>query len=149
MLRTLTVSASVLLASFGLAPPTLAQDHALTIEIADARSDDGALIVCVWAESGADGFPRCPSDDAVRSDTVALANGRATVVVDGLPAGRYAVSAIHDENGDGGMNRSLMRPSEGVAISGSDTISMPPPDFDDAAFALTADQSVTLKVNYW
>lgn len=54
----------------------------------------------------------------------------------GLPAGRYAVIAYHDENGDGRLNlRFGMFPKEGYGLSNNPELSGPP-RFRDAAFSV-------------
>lgn len=56
----------------------------------------------------------------------------------GLPPGRYAVIAYHDENGDGKLNlRFGMFPKEGYGLSNNPKLSGPP-RFREAALELPA-----------
>ncbi len=61
-------------------------------------------------------------------------NHETTAVFGGLPPGRYAVVAYHDENGNGELDRFLgMIPREGYGVSNIPEPSGPP-QFDQAAF---------------
>ena len=55
---------------------------------------------------------------------------------DGLPTGRYAVMAYHDENADQKLNlRFGMFPTEGYGLSNNPAI-IGPPKFADSVFAI-------------
>lgn len=130
-------------------PSAGAGDRSLTIEIVNARNDGGVLLVCLWREEASEGFPRCGLESAAHRKTTAVSNGRGVVVFDGLTAGSYAVSVLHDEDGDGRMGRALLTPLEGLAVSQVDQLGMPPPDFHAAAFDLDSTRKITLSVQYW
>lgn len=57
---------------------------------------------------------------------------------EGLPAGDYAVSVLHDENGNRKMERSAFGfPKEGVGFSNDQKVKLSAPDFDDCKFLLS------------
>lgn len=57
---------------------------------------------------------------------------------EGLPAGDYAVSVLHDENGNWKLERSTFGfPKEGVGFSNDQKVKLSDPDFDDCKFLLT------------
>ena len=68
-----------------------------------------------------------------------LPAGTATVehVFEGLPAGDYAVSVVHDDNGNRKVDRSLIGfPKEGVGFSNDQKVKLSAPDYDDCKFDL-------------
>lgn len=56
------------------------------------------------------------------------------VPLEHVPAGRYAIAVLDDENGDGKMNWGLTGPSEPYGFSRGARGTFGPPSFDDAAF---------------
>lgn len=62
------------------------------------------------------------------------AGGNVVLVFRDLPPGRYAVSAYHDENDNGKLDRNFIGiPSEGYGFSRDAKGRRGPPGFDDAA----------------
>ncbi len=85
--------------------------------------------------------------DTSRRFMQAAANVRrssAACVFRDVPPGTYAIAALHDENGDREMERSLLGiPREGYAISRNERNRMSRPDFDEAAIQFEGGQMVT------
>ena len=55
----------------------------------------------------------------------------------GVPPGRYAAQAFHDENRNGKVDRVLFGiPKEGIGFSNDVKIRLSAPKFDDAAFTV-------------
>ena len=114
------------------APPCLAEAQQLVVEISGIRSAEGNLRVSLYREP--DSFRK--EDRAFRLLSQPATAGKATLVFADLPAGRYAVMAYHDENGDEKLNLRLgMFPIEGYALSNNPKV-IGPPRFDDSAFNL-------------
>ena len=82
-------------------------------------------------------FPDCNRDPAAVKRSVAAAQA-ASIRLNGLAEGNYALSVIHDENGNGRLDRSLGIPREGFGFSRNPRIRMGPPSFDEVRFALAA-----------
>jgi uncharacterized protein (DUF2141 family) len=83
-----------------------------------------------------DHFPDCTGDpDAIRRTLPA--NQAARIGFD-IPPGAYALSAIHDENGNGRLDTSLGIPREGFGFSNNPHIWFGPPSFAAARFLLPA-----------
>ncbi len=80
-------------------------------------------------------FPNCAGDASARRLSVPAAEPHARFT--DLPSGTYAVSLIHDENGNGRMDMALMMPREGFGFSRNPRIGMGPPRFTAAAFAIS------------
>lgn len=87
---------------------------------------------------GADGFPDDPSR-AVRASRMPIRGDAIEVVWSGLEPGSYAVSYIHDENDDGGMNKSFLGlPLEGGGFSRNAAGTFGPPAYEEAQLELQA-----------
>lgn len=72
-----------------------------------------------------------------------------TTVIEGLPAGRYAIKAFHDIDGDGKMSSNPFgMPTEPFAFSNDAKGSMGPAKWSDAAFDVKSGMtkvSITIK----
>jgi uncharacterized protein (DUF2141 family) len=126
-----------------VASPALAQD--VVVHVDNVRSANGSVLVAV-----------CTADDFLtehcRHNARARARaGSADVTVGGVPPGRYAIQAFHDENDNSELDRSLIgMPREGVAFSRDAPMQMGPPRFSDAAVEIGQDGgSVTLSMRYF
>jgi uncharacterized protein (DUF2141 family) len=109
--------------------------------VSGVRSADGFVAGALHA--GDAGWPR---GTPVQQARVSAA-GKAVLVYRGLPAGRYAVSVFHDENGNARLDANVMGiPSERYGFSRDAMGRMGPPAFADAAFELGADSSITIKL---
>jgi uncharacterized protein (DUF2141 family) len=67
-----------------------------------------------------------------------------------VPHGTYAVSVIHDEDGDGKLDTSWLGiPREGVGVSMNAKGKAGPPKYKDAKFVLdAAEKKLKIKVRY-
>ncbi len=118
----------------------------LVVHVARVRNAGGKVSVAVF-----DGGPLNDSGSIVRSQEVAASPEGSTAVFEGLPQGVYAVTAFHDEDGDGRLSIQPGRPPrEGVGASGLGSPVAGPPLFDDAKFALDRDAvEVEVKLVYF
>ncbi len=91
-----------------------------------------------------DGFPTEPS--AALEEAPAIVVGQAAQSrFDRVEAGRYAISCFQDLNGDGELNRNFLGiPQEPWAASNDARPAMRAPSFDEAAFSVQPDQTVTI-----
>lgn len=100
---------------FAAAPAHAAE---LNVNITGVRNANGTIIVCLWTSGW--GFPDC---DHTRDNVVILRQpaqpGTMTFVFPGIAPGRYAISAAHDQNNDGKLERHkfLKYPLEGAGVS--------------------------------
>lgn len=110
----------------------------LEVELRGLHSAEGQALVALHRQTPGADFP---------SDASVVANAAAPAATDGvavvfrdLPAGKYAVAAFHDANGDGELNANFVgMPTEGYGFSNDARGFMGPPSFDDAAFSLDGD----------
>lgn len=120
-----------------LAPILLCLSHypaeasELSVAISGFRQPHGVALVAV-CDSTTYLTAGCPH--RVRAP---VNGGTANVVLEGLPPGIYAVQAVHDENGNGVLDRNgLGIPEEGYGFSRNPPTLFGPPDFEEAAISI-------------
>jgi uncharacterized protein (DUF2141 family) len=101
----------------------------LVVRVTNVRNGHGLVHVDV-----------CPQNAFLKEDCpyaadVAARSGTTEVVVRGVPPGRYAVQAYHDENANHRVDRGLFGiPREGIGFSNDAPISFGPPTWARAEF---------------
>lgn len=83
-----------------------------------------------------------PDAHFFRKLVVAPTSPLTTVTFESVPAGKYAIHVIHDEDSDGGMDRMIFpftgMPSEPYALSNNIHDSFSKGDFEEALFTVKA-----------
>jgi len=120
------------LGSLVFAPPIHATD--LTVTISDVRKDAGHLMVSVVnTEAGWNNQEKPVAQDKVVVAEKVTAD-RTLVLHFDLPAGKYAVQVMHDENDNGKLDANFMGiPIEGYGFSNNPQV-MRRAYFSEAAF---------------
>ncbi len=129
---------SALCALIFLTTPVFAGD--LVVEITGIRSADGRIYAGIHQPTPGVKFP----DEAGSRYAFNLPArvGNIQVVFKDLPPGDYALTAYHDENDNGEIDRNALGiPTEGYAFSNDAMGFMGPPSFKDAAVTLVADEA--------
>ena len=126
-----TAAAAGLMGLAGLAAaPALAAE--LVIEVRGVRSDAGRVYIAVHAPREGEKFPY--SDGMFAGVQQRAHAGDLRFVLRDLPAGRYAVNAFHDENGNGDLDANVLGiPTEGYGFANDPPTTFGPPDFEEAA----------------
>lgn len=136
---TLTLAVPALLLAAATLPaaavPARAGDEAeLTIIIEAIRKAEGRVHIGVWAD------PEAFGDERRRvAGTSAPVHGSTEVLtIKGLPPGKYAIAAFHDENDNGDFDRTWIGlPAEGLGFSNGAWITiLGKPSFEQAAIEL-------------
>ncbi len=133
-----------------LASATPVPEGSLSISVTGLRSARGQVLACLTTDTRA--FPDC-SHDAAAVKLAVPASGPASGVVEfdfgRVAPGRYAVSLLHDENGNGKADMVLMIPREGFGFSRDAPVRFGPPRFEKAAFEVAkAELRQTLRMRY-
>ncbi|MGH6786269.1 MAG: DUF2141 domain-containing protein [Novosphingobium sp.] len=118
----------------------------VSITVTGLRSAKGQVLGCLTALPK--GFPDCRKDPGARKLAVPASPG---VVLDfgRVPQGRYAVSLLHDENGNGKADMALLFPKEGFGFSRDAPVRFGPPRFERAAFDVAAGEvRQTVRIRY-
>jgi uncharacterized protein (DUF2141 family) len=121
----------------------------LTVRVTGARNTKGKIGVTLFQD--AQGFPDDTSK-AVRQQSVEIdSNTRsAQVTFKDVPQGTFAVSVLHDENGNGKMDKNFVGiPKEGYGASNNPKKKKRAPTFDEAKFSLnTSEQTIEITLIY-
>jgi uncharacterized protein (DUF2141 family) len=123
---------------------TPSADSQLEVSVTGLRNPKGNVLICLTANPKA--FPDC-SKDANAIKRVVKANAASSVVFVGVAPGTYALSLIHDENGNGKLDKNFVGvPSEGYGVSNNKTYALSAPKWDESTFKLGATESKALQV---
>jgi uncharacterized protein (DUF2141 family) len=145
--RTRTMIAALAVVA-GLAGVASAEDasesepeHRIVVEISNLESDVGQVRCSIFSKE--DGFPG-EVEKADKKTWVKPKSKKATCTFDGIKPGTYAVAAIHDLDGNGELNKSIVgRPKEPWAVSNNAPAQrFGPPLFKDAKFKFDGGKKV-------
>ncbi|NTU58259.1 MAG: DUF2141 domain-containing protein [Chlorobiaceae bacterium] len=124
----------------------LANSGCITVNIDNLRSSDGKVGVALFKVK--EGFPD-KTERALEGKSIA-AGDHCIVMFENVPYGTYAVSVLHDENGNGKMDKTFIGiPKEGFGTSNNPKIRMGPPSFSESKFELgKGEVTLTISMNY-
>lgn len=110
----------------------------LEIEIEGIAAREGQILIAVYDQ--AEGWLKKP----VRGLRQAVpAEGPLRLRLENLPEGEYAISVLHDANGNGRMDKNLVgMPTEAYGFSNDAAGSFGPPKFEEARFRLQGETQV-------
>ena len=112
------------------------------------RNSDGSFRCCLFATQ--EGYP-IEYKKATYRTSASITNAQGMCVFKDVPAGKYALSVLHDENDNEDMdNHQTGMPLEGFGASNDAQPGIAaPPSFADAVFTVTGeDQRVSLMIRY-
>ncbi len=116
----------------------------LHVEIAGIRSGEGEVNCALWDTE--EGFPG-PSPLNGGAVERPAKSGSIWCVYESLPAGRYAVSAFHDENGNGTIDLSVVgAPKEGFGTTNNVAAFARPPTFEEAHVVISDGERVEKQI---
>ena len=155
MTRTLQRIASLLLAvtvfACASAPPQAPEPRPggqgrVEITMTGFENAEGQALVAFFLDDS--GWPD-PDESIFATLTVPISDGRAFAVVDDVPAGSFAVSVFHDEDGDRELGSGALGiPSEAYGFSADARDMFGPPDFEEARLELAAGETkqITIRI---
>jgi len=129
----------------GAAAPAAETGGPLEIEMTGLRSAKGVVRLCLVRDPA--DFPDCRDGKGALKRTLPASNPR--IRFEGLAPGDYAITAIHDANGNAKLDTMLGIPREGFGFSRNPAIRFGPPRYKDARFTLGADaQMQQVRIRY-
>lgn len=124
--------------------PTAAAAASLEVVVSAVRDTQGQVRAALY--NGPDGFPK--DGRALVVESVPAQAGNTTLRFKDIPAGRYAVIAYQDEDGNGILNKRFgMIPTEGYGLSNNPQV-FGKPGFDACAFEVNGDQKIEIQLKY-
>jgi uncharacterized protein (DUF2141 family) len=123
------------------------QTGKIIVHVTELRNLDGMLGASLYASKK--GFPDTPQI-SYATLIKKVTSTEDTFVFENVPYGTYAISTLHDENGNGKMDKNwLGMPKEGCGISTNPKIGMGGPKFNDSVFTLNSKQlELTITTRY-
>ena len=131
----------------GMLPAAAPNRTHVDVTFEDVRNSKGLIRACMTREPRY--FPHCEVDPTAHKLSIPAAPGATLSFADVAP-GEYAIAALHDENRDGKVNRSLGIPREGVGFSRSPRVKFAPPSFAATRFPVGAEPvSMNIRMQYF
>ena len=147
---------TLLSAAHIITPPAKAElptRGSLTVEVAGLENTNGQVCFSVFESS--EGFPS--DSEAVFAEQCVSAEESAdedaaplSVTFPDLSMGTYAVSVLHDENGDEQINQGTFGiPTEGFGFSRNPTVQTGAPEFYETAVFVFGDTTIQVEMIYF
>ena len=115
----------------------------LEVEVSGLPTQDGMVMIAVydnaeaWMKKAVRGMMAKP-----------LEGGKAVLRVENLPDGEYAISLLHDANGNNKMDFNVLGiPTEAFGFSNNASGSFGPPKFEAARFTVKGDTVHRISIN--
>lgn len=122
---------------------------AATLVVEGLRSQDGYVAVSIFSESNQAAYPDKASEAAQAYYVPIQDQGSVEIQLKGLRPGRYAVTVMHDEDGDGTLKKGPMGiPKEGFGFSNNPRVFFGAPDFDKVVTPILEKTLVKISVKY-
>ena len=123
------------------------QSFSLTVETNDLRNNGGDVVFAIYNRE--DAFPDEHYKKYYRKMIAKIQNHGAEVTFNNLPAGKYAVNILHDENENGKIDKGFLLPKEGIGFSNYQSIGIGnKPNFKKASFDVQSNMKINVKVIY-
>ena len=103
----------------------------VSVRLQGLRNNKGSVLVCLSADP--QHFLKCQSTLGSVGRKLAPAQA-ASVSLGRVPAGRYALLVVHDENGNGKLDMMLGIPREGFGFSNNPAMRPRAPRWDEISF---------------
>ncbi len=143
-----SMAAGAAAANLGAAPASSkdAHDgHVVTAKIRGLRNTDGGVMAFLHASE--DTFPKKFNQAAHRARRRSLNGTSISLKFDSVDPGTYALVVIHDENGNGKMDKNFVGfPKEGI---GASNVKKGRPSWSTAKFTVAEDRSVSVSMQYF
>ena len=122
--------------------------YQIRVTVEDLRNSTGTVQFALY--NNGDIFPDEQYKNYFRMQTASIVNGSSEITFLNLPAGKYAVNILHDEDSNGKIKKGLILPKEGIGFSNYQSIGISnKPKFEKAHFTLNGDKEVNVKIIYF
>lgn len=119
----------------------------LTVEVNNLRNNEGSVVFALYNQENA--FPDEHYKKYYKKIVGKIDNKKSSVTFEDLPAGKYAVNILHDEDNNGKIKKGFILPKEGIGFSNYQSIGLTNrPNFLKASFELKGNKSILVKVIY-
>ena len=137
----------ILISVSSFIPAERTTGFSLTVDVNELRNSTGTVLFALYNRE--DAFPDEHYTKYLKKITGKIVNGSASVTFENLPAGKYAVNILHDEDNNGKIKKGLILPKEGIGFSNFQSIGFSNrPSFTKASFYLSGDTKIRIKIIY-
>ncbi len=124
-----------------------AQHYTVEVQVKNVKSDQGYISVALY--DNAETFPSEKEEDVFMGKKIEASQETTTVRFKNVPAGKYAMAILHDENNNNEMDKNFLGiPKEGYCFSENAKASLGTPKFEEAEFRVRGDVYTTVFMNY-
>lgn len=121
--------------------------YSLTIEVNELRNIKGHVQFSLYNENGS--IPDEYFKKYYKMKVGEINKNSSTITFDKIPAGKYAINILHDENKDGKIDKGWILPIEGIGFSNIKSISLfNKPNFKKASFEVNTNKTIQVKIIY-
>jgi uncharacterized protein (DUF2141 family) len=138
----------IIFSSFSFVVPHRQELFSLTVNVSHLRNNEGAVVFALYNRG--DAFPDEHYKKYFKKMIGKIQNRSSTVTFKDLPAGKYAVNILHDEDGNEKIKKGFVLPKEGIGFSNYQSIGIGnKPNFKKASFEVDSDKTVSVKIIYF
>ncbi|WP_205677189.1 DUF2141 domain-containing protein [Antarcticibacterium arcticum] len=146
-MKTLLALIAILTIGSSIAQESQKKLYSLRVAADNFRNSKGVAQFALYNRDGT--IPDEKLKKYFRKEVGEIKNSKSSVIFKDLPKGRYAITVLHDENGNGEVDKILLFPKEGFGISNFEKISLSNrPDFSKASFELCEETTKKIKLIY-
>jgi uncharacterized protein (DUF2141 family) len=127
------------------AQPAGAKSDEIRIVVNGVRNQKGSVICSLWSSANSAEFTTVGTE--FRKISVPIEGNKAVCEFKGLPAGAYAATVFHDENGNGKFDRRFGYPLEGYGFTNNVYPTLRAPSFDQCKFQYSGKGVLTLSID--
>lgn len=114
----------------------------LRLEVSTFRNVKGTLNCRLFKDAAS-----FPDGEGSRTVRASISGNQGTCAFDDLQPGIYAVAVVHDENGNGRLDKNFLGlPTEGYGVSNNRTYAASSPKWEESRFTITPREPLVLKV---
>lgn len=118
-------------------------ESGIVVQINGIKVQKGQVLLSVF--NSEEGFPTHP-EKAFRWGRAKVTSSSIIISFSGLPPGKYAIAAVHDENSNEVMDRNWLGfPDEPYGVSNNVMSTFSPPSFEEAKFTVSEKRD-TIKI---
>lgn len=124
------------------------KSFSLTVETNNLNNNKGSVVFALYNKE--DAIPDEHYKKYYKKIIGKIENLASSVTFEDLPAGKYAVNVMHDEDNNGKIKKGFILPKEGIGFSNFESIGLGnKPNFKKASFELNEDKSIVVKMIYF
>lgn len=123
------------------------EGYTLRIEVGGLESSKGQVIFSLYDKE--DAIPDKKLENHLKMKKEKISGDSSSAIFTDIEAGTYAISILHDEDGDGKITKGMLLPKEGIGFSNLRSIGpMNKPNFEKASFELKKDTTIRVEAVY-